>query len=224
MAQESWFWMGFARFSGPCRPCLRVCRLGRRRLQVLYRSGPLLLHRGAFTERVLFGLSWLDFLTEPHCSHAFRTLYISLIRCNEKLKVIFLFLAMAYALEFFTADGQEDCLKERSQEAKEALQAGQEGWKEAFLRAFVAVFIAEWGDRTQVAMITLHSSAPWVPVCLGSLVAFLVLTLSAVLAARLLQQAKLSERVILAVSACSFLLFAALAFRDGQMESRAHHI
>lgn len=141
-----------------------------------------------------------------------------------ELEVIFLFLAMAYTLELFTSDAQEDCLKERSQEAKEALQSGLENWKEAFLRAFVAVFIAEWGDRTQVAMITLHSSAPWVPVCLGSLVAFLVLTLSAVLAASLLQQAKLSERVILAVSACSFLLFAALAFRDGQLEGRTHRI
>jgi hypothetical protein len=53
----------------------------------------------------------------------------------------------------------------------------------------------------QVAMITLHSSAPWLPVCLGSLVAFLLLTFSAVVAATLVQYAKLSERFVLGVSA-----------------------
>ena len=53
----------------------------------------------------------------------------------------------------------------------------------------------------QVAMITLHSSAPWLPVCLGSLVAFLLLTFSAVVAATLVQNAKLSERFVLGVSA-----------------------
>ena len=50
-------------------------------------------------------------------------------------------------------------------------------------------------------MITLHSSAPWLPVCLGSLVAFLLLTFSAVVAATLVQHAKLSERFVLGVSA-----------------------
>ena len=53
----------------------------------------------------------------------------------------------------------------------------------------------------QVAMITLHSSAPWLPVCLGSLVAFLLLTFSAVVAATLVQHAKLSKRFVLGVSA-----------------------
>lgn len=132
-------------------------------------------------------------------------------------------------------------------------------------RVFVAVFVAEWGDRTQVgiasgwrgdgddmgavgrlelpsfhhvvpamgllvdygclsipslsfdqvAMITLHSSAPWLPVCLGSLVAFLLLTFSAVAAATLVQHAKLSERFVLAFSAASFFIFAGLAVHDG---------
>lgn len=71
-----------------------------------------------------------------------------------------------------------------------------------------------WGT-SQVAMITLHSSAPWLPVCLGSLVAFLLLTFSAVAAATLVQHAKLSERFVLGVSAVSFFVFAALAVHDG---------
>lgn len=135
---------------------------------------------------------------------------------------VFFFLALAYASELFTAQATDDVIAERSAEAKEALQGETEAaWSDAFLRVFVAVFIAEWGDRTQVAMITLHSSAPWLPVCLGSLVAFFLLTFSAVAAASLVQHAKLSERFVLAISAVSFLLFAALALRDGLMQRAA---
>ena len=47
-----------------------------------------------------------------------------------------------------------------------------------------------------------------------------VLTLSAVLAASLLEGSKLSERLVLGLSACSFLLFSALAVRDGVLASR----
>ncbi|CAJ1352014.1 unnamed protein product [Effrenium voratum] len=128
---------------------------------------------------------------------------------------VFFFLACAYFIELLTAES-DDVIAERSSEAKETLGEKKDSdWKDVFWRVFLAVFIAEWGDRTQVAMITLHSSAPWLAVCLGSVLAFLVLTLSAVCAASLVQHAKLSERFVLAVSAGSFLLFAVLALRDG---------
>eukprot|EP00913_Durusdinium_trenchii_P023865 g22413.t1 len=107
---------------------------------------------------------------------------------------VFFFLALAYASELFTAQATDDVIAERSAEAKEALQGETEAaWSDAFLRVFVAV-----------AMITLHSSAPWLPVCLGSLVAFFLLTFSAVAAASLVQHAKLSERFVLAISAHAF--------------------
>eukprot|EP00439_Symbiodinium_sp_Y106_P020504 s2742_g2.t1 len=124
---------------------------------------------------------------------------------------VFLLLAMAYLTEFLRAGSDDDVIQERTGEAKEALQ-DQGGKTEQ-----------AWKDRarsTQVAMVTLHSSAPWVPVCIGSMIAFLVLTLSAVLAASLLEGSKLSERLVLGLSACSFLLFSALAVRDGVLASR----
>lgn len=135
---------------------------------------------------------------------------------------IFFLLAMAYSWEFFSSEVSDDVIAERSNEAQESMKGGKEGkegpcWRDALGRVFMAVFVAEWGDRTQVAMITLHSSAPWLPVCLGSLVAFLLLTFSAVVAATLVQYAKLSERFVLGVSALSFFVFSALAVRDGYM-------
>lgn len=131
--------------------------------------------------------------------------------------IVFAILSAAYFWEYLIAEATDDVIQERSSEAKEAMkgESNDASWLESLGRVFLAVFVAEWGDRTQVAMITLHSSAPWLPVCLGSLVAFLVLTFSAVAAASLVQHAKLSERFILAVSAGSFFVFAILAFHDG---------
>mmetsp|Transcript_62161 Transcript_62161/g.161187 ORF Transcript_62161/g.161187 Transcript_62161/m.161187 type:complete len:256 (-) Transcript_62161:203-970(-) len=86
-------------------------------------------------------------------------------------------------------------------------------------KAFVAVFIAEWGDRTQIAMVGQHASQPLIPVFLGSTVAFFLLTLSAVGAATLLNGQKLRERVVFGFSACCFALFGVLALRDAVVNS-----
>lgn len=88
-----------------------------------------------------------------------------------------------------------------------------------FGKAFMGVFIAEWGDRTQIAMIGQHASQPLVPVFLGSTVAFFLLTLSAVGAATLLHGQKLREKVVFGFSACCFGLFGLLALRDAVANS-----
>jgi len=64
----------------------------------------------------------------------------------------------------------------------EKLKYGGDNSKKAlavFGKAFMGVFIAEWGDRTQIAMIGQHASQPLIPVCIGSLIAFFLLTVSA---------------------------------------------
>jgi len=130
---------------------------------------------------------------------------------------IFIVMACVYFYEYTQADAGDDVLEGRADEAKDELRTleKESAWKEILLRCFMAVFVAEWGDRTQVAMISLHASAPWVPVCLGSLLAFSALTWSAVAAATLLEGTKLSEKLVLGVSAVSFLVFALLSLRDG---------
>jgi len=83
-----------------------------------------------------------------------------------------------------------------------------------FVKSCVAVFIAEWGDRTQIAMVGQHASLPLAPVFSGSVVAFIMLTASAVLVASLVEQMRLSERLVNGASALCFATFAVLALRD----------
>merc|ERR1719316_1278563 len=86
---------------------------------------------------------------------------------------------------------------------------------QVFTQCFTAMFIAEWGDRTQIAMVGQHASQPLIPVCFGSLIAFFLLTFTAVLAGWLLAGKSLSEKTVHLFSAMSFAAFALLAIRDG---------
>jgi len=81
-------------------------------------------------------------------------------------------------------------------------------------KSFMGVFIAEWGDRTQIAMIGQHASQPLIPVFLGSTVAFFLLTLSAVMAATFLRGQKLRERVVFGFSSLCFAVFGCFALHD----------
>jgi putative Ca2+/H+ antiporter (TMEM165/GDT1 family) len=83
-----------------------------------------------------------------------------------------------------------------------------------FLKCCLAVFIAEWGDRTQIAMVGQHASLPLLPVFLGSAVAFFLLSASAVMVASGVERMSLSERLVSGASALCFATFAALALRD----------
>lgn len=135
---------------------------------------------------------------------------------------VFLVFTVLYAWEWVAADPAADAMAARKEEAKEELgeQAALKppsGQSVRFLvwQCFIAVFIAEWGDRTQIAMVALHSSLPVVPVCIGSSLAFMVLTFSAVMAASLLDGQRLSERLVIGVSVVTFLVFGVLALVDG---------
>mmetsp|Transcript_35776 Transcript_35776/g.57653 ORF Transcript_35776/g.57653 Transcript_35776/m.57653 type:complete len:131 (-) Transcript_35776:26-418(-) len=90
-------------------------------------------------------------------------------------------------------------------------------------QCFMAVFIAEWGDRTQIAMIGVHVSQPIVPVMLGSAAAFGMLTLSAVVLGMFIGDRKLSESLLKGLCAGSFAVFAMIAIRDG-LAARAHEL
>jgi len=90
-----------------------------------------------------------------------------------------------------------------------------------FWQCFVMVFIAEWGDRTQIAMIGLHATLPLVPVMIGSTIAFGLLTLSAVLLGRLIGDQTLSEKTVKGICALSFAIFAVLAIHDSML---AHEV
>jgi putative Ca2+/H+ antiporter (TMEM165/GDT1 family) len=157
---------------------------------------------------------------------------------------LFLVFAVMYSRDAYQADADGDMIASGREEAAEDM--GEEGNADEFeptygaakgqgkvarssrnqagviLKAFVAVFIAEWGDRTQIAMIGQHASQPLIPVFMGSCLAFFLLTLSAVGAAAMLSGQKISERVVFSVSAACFYAFAAFALRDAFAAMRQH--
>jgi len=142
-------------------------------------------------------------------------------------------LAVLYGIELSQADrdsdviaaGKEEATKDILEEgeateygaAESAVRKGQRrrALTAVFAQCFMAVFIAEWGDRTQIAMIGQHASQPLIPVILGSSAAFALLTLSAVVVGMFLGERTLSERTICCVTTVSFAVFSVLALWDG---------
>lgn len=114
---------------------------------------------------------------------------------------------------------KDDIIKDSPKSPKKSMRVHVD--PNAWFNGFMAVFIAEWGDRTQIAMIGLHSSMPIIPVFLGSILAFFVLCLSAVAVAQVLDNTKLNERVVTGVVSFSFLLFGLMSLRDGILAKAA---
>jgi putative Ca2+/H+ antiporter (TMEM165/GDT1 family) len=104
-----------------------------------------------------------------------------------------------------------------------SVPATREALGSVFGQCFIAVFIAEWGDRTQVAMVSQHASQPLMPVLVGSSAAFFVLTLSAVWVASVIDRLKLRERSVHGISAISFAVFGIIALCNGFMAMRQRH-
>lgn len=155
--------------------------------------------------------------------------------CAATLYAVF---AVLYGLEWYHADAESDVIAAGKEEAAEAVNVPDTEYgslqnskaskskqprrtlMQVFVQCFLAVFIAEWGDRTQIAMIGQSASQAIVPVCLGSSLAFLALTASAVLVGMVLGEHTLSEKKICIVSTLSFAVFSVLATWDG-MAARA---
>mmetsp|Transcript_23430 Transcript_23430/g.65592 ORF Transcript_23430/g.65592 Transcript_23430/m.65592 type:complete len:261 (+) Transcript_23430:48-830(+) len=172
--------------------------------------------------------------------------FLSPVLLNFLATGLFAVFAVLYTKDFMQADPNGDVIQSGKDEVEQdmgpaegetlvkenanalPLQAAlQRRWKEylwVFLKSFVAVFIAEWGDRTQIAMIGQHASQPLIPVFLGSVVAFFLLTFSAVGAARVLKDLKMSERFVYGVSAIAFAVFAALSLKDGCLMAHRRHM
>jgi len=154
--------------------------------------------------------------------------------------VLYLVFAAMCAFEWFNASKDSDVFQAGKEEAassiagalgptsqygadveasqksgKNEITAGKQTAGQVLCQCFGAVFVAEWGDRTQIAMVSQHASQPVIPVCIGSAAAFFLLTLSAVWVASLLDRLKLSERSVHGISAVSFAFFAAIAFSNG---------
>ncbi|UBF25553.1 TMEM165/GDT1 family protein [Kovacikia minuta CCNUW1] len=82
------------------------------------------------------------------------------------------------------------------------------------LQAFTLTFMAEWGDRTQIATVALAASNnPW-GVTIGAIVGHAICAAIAIVGGCLLA-GRLSERMIIASGGFLFLIFGAVALMEG---------
>lgn len=82
------------------------------------------------------------------------------------------------------------------------------------IEAFCLTFMAEWGDRTQIATIALAASNPALGVTAGAILGHGICTAIAVIGGRLIA-GRISERMITGIGGCLFLLFGAIALWEG---------
>ncbi|MFE1745955.1 TMEM165/GDT1 family protein [Coleofasciculus sp. H7-2] len=82
------------------------------------------------------------------------------------------------------------------------------------LEAFMLTFLAEWGDRTQIATIALAASQPAMGVTAGAILGHSICAAIAVLGGRMIA-GRISERLITAIGGGLFLLFGAIALWEG---------
>ena len=88
----------------------------------------------------------------------------------------------------------------------------------AFGTAFGLTLIAELGDKTQIAILTLSARYGWLPVFLGAALAFVILDGLAVTVGAVLAKFVPAD-VIRGVSAAIFIVFGLLSFRPMKEEA-----
>lgn len=96
-------------------------------------------------------------------------------------------------------------------EAEEAIVAGERKFRQRntaatiFVESCVLTFIAEWGDRTQFATITLAASKDSIGVMLGAIVGHTICSLIAIIGGRAIAS-HISERTITIIGGSLFIL------------------
>lgn len=105
-------------------------------------------------------------------------------------------------------------------EAKDAVEVSEKnlkgrtsGWA-ILLESFILTFLAEWGDRTQIATVTLAAANNVVGVTLGAILGHTICALIAVLGGSLIA-GKVSERTVTMIGGILFLVFAVVTTVEG---------
>ena len=105
-------------------------------------------------------------------------------------------------------------------EAKEAVEEGEKNLKGSsnplaiLLESFILTFLAEWGDRTQIATVTLAADNNGLAVILGAILGHSICAVIAVLGGSLIA-GRVSERAVTAIGGFLFLVFAGVAVFEG---------
>ncbi|HLO85169.1 MAG TPA: TMEM165/GDT1 family protein [Nostocaceae cyanobacterium] len=108
---------------------------------------------------------------------------------------------------------------EAVEEAKEAVEKANVLDKKSIwsilLQAFALTFVAEWGDRTQFATITLAAGNNPFGVTLGAVLGHAICAAIAVLGGKLIA-GRISERQITLIGGCLFIIFGIIAAIQGK--------
>lgn len=105
-------------------------------------------------------------------------------------------------------------------EAKEAVDKAEKQIKDEkntwaiLLEAFVLVFVAEWGDRTQIATIALAAENNPIGVSIGAILGHAICAIIAVTSGRMLA-GLITERQLTAAGGCLFIIFGIFAAIQG---------
>ena len=106
------------------------------------------------------------------------------------------------------------------EEAKEAIENSEKNLKRhpqqwgIILESFILTFIAEWGDRTQIATIALAASNSALAVTAGAILGHTICALIAVIGGKLIA-GRISERTITVIGGVLFYVFAIASFIEG---------
>ncbi len=102
----------------------------------------------------------------------------------------------------------------RSNDASEVDKSDKDKWIVIFTQALTLTFLAEWGDRSQIATIALAAYKDPMGVIIGGLLGHALCTGIAVIGGRMLA-ARISERTVAIVGGILFLFFAVHSFVMG---------
>ena len=89
-----------------------------------------------------------------------------------------------------------------------------DGMIQVFSQTFLMTFLAEWGDRSQIATVTLSATKDAFGVTLGAILGHSMCTGIAVLGGKFLAK-RISERTVTLVGGVLFVLFALHSFVTG---------
>jgi putative Ca2+/H+ antiporter (TMEM165/GDT1 family) len=127
-----------------------------------------------------------------------------------------LFLLFGIKLLYQASQMSANADEEIVEEAKAAVEQNEKNLKNStsslavLLESFIMTFLAEWGDRTQIATVTLAASNNALGVTLGAILGHTICTVIAVIGGRLIA-GRISERVVTAIGGLLFLIFAIVA-------------
>uniref|UniRef100_K3WA02 GDT1 family protein n=1 Tax=Globisporangium ultimum (strain ATCC 200006 / CBS 805.95 / DAOM BR144) TaxID=431595 RepID=K3WA02_GLOUD len=121
---------------------------------------------------------------------------------------------------------EEELMGKKTEEEAEQVEAGQakpsgaaasDGMMQVFSQTFLMTFLAEWGDRSQIATVTLSATKDAFGVTLGAILGHSMCTGIAVIGGKFLAT-RISEKTVTLIGGALFVLFALHSFIAGPPE------